>query len=1151
MFCPFSHWCRQRCCCGPGAHIGADVHDSYFNPGSSFHGDDVLEDTDDSSDLDSGTSDGNSDDGGHSCRSIDGYNIAACRPIDEATLSRFSVGTSANGRSSNGDQAFLWTASLEHKWRLEMLPQNIALGARTLFVTGSVCLPIKFYYYVVKLDASEYVLDGTGISPCDTMTVLTSHALELRVAEMVFLVATLLVLCICMKRPHAGLYYPVLFAYFAYSIVVFVPPFGPSCAVNCRKYVDNKHDCTLQSFTNMQLMMVWILLTPYTIPLNSQMGFTWAWIVGGYLGTTLVLKAIQGDAYGHGATDIITCTGFLAAVNTMAALRKWYMEKGQRTRFKMAFQERRASKKLFRILQYMVPRFVISQMITRPGEVIARHMKCASILFIKFADFDQTARMLPPVSLLDLLNRRFSRFDKVCAANKVTKIETVGEEYMCAVGVLPVDDLEADAIGHGEVLGRLLHVALEILCIQSSRRDDMSLRMGVHTGPVVGGVIGQKLPRFRLFGDTVNTAARMMQKAPAGELLFGEATVSMLPLWARALPRGQVVMEGKGLVTVFLLDRNVAMPVETSPQRHALWRRLSSEREGDFTHQHGSGPFSVNEAISAPSGARNVSVGLIRELLDGGSIGGSYHSTSSTRNSAARTSNNVVCRGSPSAAFPSTNRVDTDAFDDVLRQVSSASLWSRATAGTKPCSGCSWVNGRAEGGDFSEAAEIAFRRWFHEHRVCWKLPRRLDRQAFFLVALTAVEGLYLVYCREAWGNERRYLVIFVAYRAACLVIIVVWRVAASTSTLVRTEAVATQRLLLFTCCLFAVLMFCSYVAANEAEDSVTHARLFEVLILPVYILVTTSHQLRFWHSCIFILVTAALVTAQKEGYFSSHVYLSEPGATLLVMSSVLHAFEACKDESALRSRFKAKHTLDVTHSRVEFILKSLLPPMVVDQLRRSSELVSLSHHYTNATVAQTDLVGFTRLASLRAPAEVVEIISEIFGLYDNLTDRYGVYKVETVGDAYIAGQAGPPLTSTNSPLSVVLFAVAAVEATNRWSQEHGEEVSCRVGVHSGECIGGIVGADMQRYHLFGALLSVVEVLEATAPAGRTQVSGSCRNAVEAQILAEGRETIDGVALDGFAFEARAAGSLVTSKGRLHSMEEVGGPTFLCQFHLQG
>lgn len=215
-----------------------------------------------------------------------------------------------------------------------------------------------------------------------------------------------------------------------------------------------------------------------------------------------------------------------------------------------------------------------------------------------------------------------------------------------------------------------------------------------------------------------------------------------------------------------------------------------------------------------------------------------------------------------------------------------------------------------------------------------------------------------------------------------------------------------------------------------------------------------------------------------------------------------------------------------------------MPPLVVQELRkiRTNEITP-SHQYKFATIAQSDLCGFTKLASSRTPQEVVEFMSELFGKFDTLTDTFGIYKVETVGDAYIAGMAEAPLTLANSPTSVILFGLAMVEAVNEWAEKMGVSVKCRVGVHHGACIGGIVGNDMQRYHLFGNLMSGVEVLESTAPEGMVQVSQASKEAVEMEI-------VDKSQVPPLVFEIRSGPHLQTSKGELHNFEEVGGRTFV-------
>merc|ERR1712224_538906 len=108
-----------------------------------------------------------------------------------------------------------------------------------------------------------------------------------------------------------------------------------------------------------------------------------------------------------------------------------------------------------------------------------------------------------------------------------------------------------------------------------------------------------------------------------------------------------------------------------------------------------------------------------------------------------------------------------------------------------------------------------------------------------------------------------------------------------------------------------------------------------------------------------------------------------------------------------------------------------------------------------------DLCGFTRLSSTRSPQEVVAFVADLFGRFDNLTEKYGVYKVETVGDAYISMVAEHTVTRTNSPASMIRFGLSMIDAVSEWATGMGEKVTCRVGVHYGECIGGIVGTDMQ------------------------------------------------------------------------------------------
>eukprot|EP00929_Paragymnodinium_shiwhaense_P021623 TRINITY_DN14055_c0_g1_i1.p1 TRINITY_DN14055_c0_g1~~TRINITY_DN14055_c0_g1_i1.p1 ORF type:complete len:482 (-),score=60.57 TRINITY_DN14055_c0_g1_i1:85-1530(-) len=324
----------------------------------------------------------------------------------------------------------------------------------------------------------------------------------------------------------------------------------------------------------------------------------------------------------------------------------------------------------------------------------------------------------------------------------------------------------------------------------------------------------------------------------------------------------------------------------------------------------------------------------------------------------------------------------------------------------------------------------------------------------------------------------------------------------------------------------------------------------------VYVLISfiamTSHVVTFHRAAFFVILNSfiALFTTHHRNTLldindshSDGLYFSNYGRLFFVCNSLVACMIAHHVERSSRSRFKARYRLETIRVRIESILNTLMPPRVIEELQDEAPgTPPPTHRYEHATIAQSDLCGFTQLASTRAPREVVEFVGQIFGLFDDLTNVYEVYKVETVGDAYIAGQAGWPLTQRNCPISVVHFGLEMIDAVHRWARERGEDVSCRVGVHTGTCIGGIVGMEMMRYHLFGGLMTVLDLIESTSEKGRVQVSATCQEAVMKQMRREGKRANE----ISIAFEPRREPHLSTSKNEVVHYHEVGGDTYLAR-----
>merc|ERR1712136_387890 len=284
--------------------------------------------------------------------------------------------------------------------------------------------------------------------------------------------------------------------------------------------------------------------------------------------------------------------------------------------------------------------------------------------------------------------------------------------------------------------------------------------------------------------------------------------------------------------------------------------------------------------------------------------------------------------------------------------------------------------------------------------------------------------------------------------------------------------------------------------------------LWSTIFVLLYSVVSTSHVLPFQHSRAFVVLGVALMLLTKFQFFPTFPVI---GKFFFICNCFTVAFMAREIETSSRMRFKSKMVLDRTSEKIQNILNTLMPPLVVEE--------------------------FQKLAFGRSAEEVVRLIGEVFMLWDGLTDKHQVYKVETVGKGYFAGQAGWPLSVKNSPVGVTVFALDMVRAVHEWSREKGVNISCRIGIHTDEWIGGIVGTEMQRYHLFGTGMTLLKRLEATSPLGRVHASQSCREAVAREMRQKG------LPQSALLFEPRRD-QLLTSKGDVVLIDELGGSSFL-------
>lgn len=200
------------------------------------------------------------------------------------------------------------------------------------------------------------------------------------------------------------------------------------------------------------------------------------------------------------------------------------------------------------LLLNLVPSSIARRLKASPSEVIADYLPSATIMFADIVDFTPYAARLSANEVVVFLNRVFSEFDKLCEKHGLEKIKTIGDAYMVAGGVPEQMPDAAQAVAR---------MALDMLAISKRISAELgthfALRIGIHTGPVVAGVIGTRKLFYDLWGDAVNIAARMESHGRPGKIQVSREAMEAIGDEFTFQDGGPRNIKGKGHTEVYYL----------------------------------------------------------------------------------------------------------------------------------------------------------------------------------------------------------------------------------------------------------------------------------------------------------------------------------------------------------------------------------------------------------------------------------------------------------------------------------------------------------------------------------------------------------------------------------------------------------------------
>ena len=216
------------------------------------------------------------------------------------------------------------------------------------------------------------------------------------------------------------------------------------------------------------------------------------------------------------------------------------------------------------------------------------------------------------------------------------------------------------------------------------------------------------------------------------------------------------------------------------------------------------------------------------------------------------------------------------------------------------------------------------------------------------------------------------------------------------------------------------------------------------------------------------------------------------GAVFIIVVGIIQTFKS--DVQA------TERALQESNDRVEAILENILPTSIADRLKSGGQ--TFADGFAQCTILFADIEGFTQMADIEAPEEVVQLLNRLFGLFDELSISHEVEKIKTIGDAYMVA-SGVPQQTPDHASRIADFALAMRDAVEKFDQ-----VDVRIGINSGPVVAGLIGKHRFIYDLWGDSVNIASRMESQGTSNEIQVSDATYRILKDDYDFEPRGEID-------------------------------------------
>jgi len=703
-----------------------------------------------------------------------------------------------------------------------------------------------------------------------------------------------------------------------------------------------------------------------------------------------------------------------------------------------------------------------------------------TVIFFKLCDFQIRVKMLRPDQVVHVLSSIWTKFDSIVDLHSTYKVETVGEEYLIASGCTG-----SEIINHAQLC---VNTALHMLdaCNKMMKRGgeeqnlrklvpNLAVRLGVHTGPLVAGLVGM---RFKLIGDTVNTASRMQSTSQSGRIQISLQTHQKLVAAGETNcpyafeKRAPFQVKGKGLMQTFFLtgrkgnDQKVGDVVIEKP---AFRRSVDATRRGSLDSYVHNDKVSLQQAKLGDCAVQLLQLKSPRakELRDciQAKLLPCAGSTQTQMNSLPVIQ--AIWLGLGYGNFSKAANVEDreSVANEALYQ---ANQFDRALAIYR----------------YACVMAIVI---FNAVPAIWVFgfyPDSVDPQLARIWLIThsgVITPFVLIFLRFTYTKnfainiqQRNLVSVALLFVAGCGILFMVKCMhhleVLETSTNSSSQGVAKIPVDIGGLALFIIFVF--------------HFRMISMLA----------------RSMLTIILTVLYMGTQRFG--SEEQNSMRSGFVLLCFSlgqmiaSFLQEYTERLSFNSMITNKVQKTLLEAAELRNDRLLRLRLPPQIVYRLKQGQQIAD---HFACVTILQTDVVGFTSFSSTVTPYQLRQFVDAMFYRFNAIVDRHGMYTVEIIGDAFLVVSGCPSLHTTHAAkacaaalefnetlekLSVELPSIIGISQGE--SATAARNLTIRLGLHSGPIVAGVVGVKDPRYHIFGETVHIAQGMESQGEAGRVQ-----------------------------------------------------------------